>query len=227
MGNELTGMESATKSIGTAAAAFEQAKAKLYDGNGQPIFAPEALDKRLTEALTPLQAATAMATSIAKTNAQWAVSRREALIYSDPAADLAPADLAAASQRATFVREDVQNLSFSELAARVRAAVANTDRVGVFLLARYGLQKIRDLEEQQRSGRPLDPYATRGLTEAVDELGKLADFLQPKRKADLEGLDQIIAKGIELQDFARRTIQTADGSDQQRRAEYAARMRSW
>jgi hypothetical protein len=227
MADELASMVRLTGSVQQAATTFEAAKGKLFTADGHPIFQAEQQAKRLQEALAPLQASTETAVSIAKNNTQWAVGRKEALLSADPTTTLTTDELAAAALRAMFVREDLQSMIFPELAARIRAAVTSGDRAGAWLLERYGWQKVRALEEEQRTNSHFDLAAARGLTEATDELGKLADFLQPKRKADLEGLDQIIAKGIELQDFARRTIQVADGSDQQRRAEYAARMRSW
>ena len=226
MADELAGMARITGSVQQAAGAFEAAKAKLYTADGHPIFQAEQQAKRLAEALAPLQAITETAVSVAKGNAQWALSRKETLLNSDPAADLAPADLAAAAQRATFTKEDVAHMSFPELAARVRAAVALGDKPGVFLLARYGAQKVRDFESQW-GGKQLDPDASRGLMELGDELGKLGAILQPKRAADLAALDQIITRAGELRSYAEKTIQTADGRDRQQKAAFEKMVRSW
>jgi hypothetical protein len=226
MANELASMMNLQASVQQATTAFETAKSKLYTADGQPIFAPAEQEKRMGAALQALQASTETAVSIAKNNAQWAIGRKEVLLNSDPAADLAPPDLAAASQRAMFVREDVANMTFPELAARIRATAANGDKPGVFLLARYGAQKVRDFESNW-GGKQLDPEASRGMSEAVDELGKLGAFLQPKRAADLAALDEIITRAVELRSYAERTIQTADGRDRQQRAQFEAMIRSW
>ena len=220
MADELLNMAGATQAVERAATTFEAGKSKMFNAEGKPIYAAEHQAALMKPVMEQLQTAVGNAVVMARVNTSSAIGRREMLQNEDPARGLTPEELGAASMRAAFVKEDVERLAFPELTARIRAAVAGNDRAGLFLLKRYGEQKVEHFFQLQRAGRA-DPMASAGLAEAGDELRKLDAALYPAKLKGMADMERIIARANELRSYAVRTLGAADGSASQQAANFA------
>ncbi len=147
------------KNLEHHAAAVENAGAKIaaaraaLSRDGQPIYAPEEMQRREASAEATFHATFRDATAAAQmeiTEAEaelHALDRREA----DPLGALLPDDLTRANTMATFVREDAEMLPLATLADRAEGAATGSDRAAMALLVRYAARRLE--AEQATPGR--------------------------------------------------------------------------
>lgn len=138
----------AVESAGTARAA---ARATL-SRDGQPIFAPEEMQRREAEAEAIFRNTFADAASAAETEITAAEAELRALdrAEADPLGGLVAADLTRANTMATFVREDAEVLPLAALADRCEDAGRGGDRASMALFLRYGQRRLE--AEQGKRG---------------------------------------------------------------------------
>ncbi len=121
--------------------------------DGQPIYAPEEMQRRDAEAeavfrRTFTAAGEAAGAEIADAeDGLHALDRREA----DPLSALSAPDVSHARSLAGFIREDAESLGVGTLADRVEDAARENDRAAWALYARYGQRRL-EVEQTKPGG---------------------------------------------------------------------------
>lgn len=149
----------------------EEGIARLYQPSGEPIWGNVEHERRVAMYDQGLQEAIAAARETAE--AAKAEAERDALAGSaDPTMGLSPSDLADASARSGFVKEECETMTPEALAKRVRwAAVSGSPSVR-WLYARYAQERF----QRESSQNPRNP----GLAPLAEAMRALSEQLRDK-----------------------------------------------
>lgn len=173
------------------AAQFDRTKESLYR-DGKPIYAPDEHNRRITEALKPLQDELKSASdNYARTTQE--INRVRLQQHVDPVWKMATADLERAHQLAPFIRETCQNAPIDHLANAVSAALEYGDNATKFLFSRYGQERMIAEGRKQHSG--LDTEYVKIFSEGISALKSaqvdktLAEKIQKAEAAQQNAFD--------------------------------------
>lgn len=121
---------------------YETEKSKLYYKGGQPYYADDLMKEKKAELLAQLEETKAEAIGRINEALQGVDGIIAQAAYPDITEGLSLVDMEKLSARAQFVKEDVEELPYAELATAIKAAVARGDDVELRLYQRYALRKL-------------------------------------------------------------------------------------
>jgi len=168
-------IEEHTQNLEAAERSYRADLAALKDGDGRQLYNDDEHNQRVGNAYVAYQRAIREAGEAGAAEAAAARSELERLDVEREAADpldaLADADIARASARAPFLREDFATLPAAVLAHRAEAALAGHDRVQQTLVLRYGARRLARLEADRGIARNAESgeYGLTGTARDADE----------------------------------------------------------
>ena len=198
---------------------------ELYRSDGTKLYSDAEHDERRAALRAPIW--DAFANQEAEYDRQIAEAKHtlEALSVDDPLDVLDAAQLQKAQALAAFYQDDADRLSPAQLAQRIRAAIAQQDRVKMALLARYGRRRdeamVAAWTARPGGQGPSDVEARerRQLADALVALDReLTDPKVAQRRASAE---QTIKEVTAAKYAARVRRAELDGTADQARAEQA------
>lgn len=127
----------------------EAEKAKLYRGDGRPVFAEDTHKERL--AAIAEQQAGKLAALLAKTDSAAVdlADERTQLAGANPLDNLTDSELQRANLLAKFVQEDIATLPITQLAARFEALAMGNDKATLFLMGRYITPRLANVSSTE------------------------------------------------------------------------------
>lgn len=170
--------------IETEVSNFLAEKAKLFNGNSQPIHVPEEHTQRLATLQAGLQSTLDQITGPLDAQITAIRSQITALEGKNTLDQLTPAELETANARREFLKEDISLVSLADLSSRLKALVADgKDKAGLFLYARY-LPARLDAE----NGKPQTPAHRQALGELWQLQRAAQQKLNPSQEAEINKL---------------------------------------
>ena len=174
--------------IDRAAQAYEEEKAKLFRSDGSTkLYGPEEHAEREADLNRRFQVAMDTLEEDVDRQIEKAEEARLVAEDSDPTDLLTTEELASANARRPFVTDEVWRLSLDALQRRLRAVLAGSNRVSMFLYALYADQRVEESEEN----------GAHEVREVVAELKKKVDPDGEKRR---EKVRKTIEEAHELKD---------------------------
>ncbi len=173
-------LEQAQTAIENAHVRLEQQLADLLTSTGTKKYSDEVHAQQVRAAVDLYDVSIENPLQVAQRE-QEAAEQQLQRLGGDPLNQLSTEQIARAQALAPFVKEDSERLTVDEVAAQMRAALAGTDRVQMYLWARYG-----KLRAQQERSRPGDGSGWEAAAPGeVDVLNQLALQLEAQVRPDL------------------------------------------
>ena len=192
---------------------FEEGRARLYQANGDPLFAEAVMKAELEKLAKARNAVLFEVEEEARRIAAEAGAALERLQNGDPISLLSEEELARANARRGFANDEADSLSERDLARRLESVLHSGDRANVaaYLLAgrrrRAAILERRRERAEARAGNGLvgaQPNYTAG-TPLDETLERLEEALGGEgRKAELEAAASVRGECYEVESISNR-----------------------
>lgn len=189
---------------------FDEGKRRLYQANGDPLFAEDVMKAELEKLARERNAVLFEVEEEVREIAADSSGILERLQNADPIALLSEEELARANARRGFANDEADSLSASDLARRLESVLHAGDRASIaaYLLAgrrrRGAILERRKERAEARSGNgvaaPPSYEASTPLDETLDALEKALGG--EKREAELEAAKAIGREAFEVESTA-------------------------
>jgi len=153
----LTALNVAAYGLLSAEGSFAQGRAKLFDGDGQPLYAPAEHQRQMEALQAGVDATVTSAVEVADRHIAVATTAIRRAEQGDPARALDQATLGRAAALKPFADQDVQDLPGSALLERLQDVQAGGDRAYLYALWHAANRHVGAMEREVRTNPDAQP----------------------------------------------------------------------
>lgn len=197
-----------------AAAKFAKDKAYLFAPDGSKIYSDKEHRERMATITQPLTEAAQAARQVAEA-ARTSAQAAKLIQYSDPLSTLNDTELGRAFHLKPFIDDAVAAMPLDQLAQRLGAINAGSDKAAIVCYAKAANRKIEAMRTASRTDQSVSLDGITSVFEMITELtGKL---VSPDQLAQLAEANKLEADATELAMNVNQTMRELDGSHERHR----------